>query len=280
MTLTETNKIAIIGCGYVGRAIASFWHDRGHYLTVTTTTPAKVPELEKIASRVIVTKADNLDLLSEVIEGQDTILLSIGPRQRGLYRETYLETAQNLVKVIQESSNQPKQLIYTGSYSVLGDNQGKWVDENTPLAPITENSEILAETEQVLLSVGNEALKVCILRLAGIYGPGRELIKIFKSWSGTTRPGQGEDYSNWIHLDDIVGGLELARGQRLEGIYHLAGDRPLQTGEFLAKLFTTHQLPSITWDGSTPSKRPYNSRLDNRKIKAAGLKLIHPEIEF
>ncbi len=280
MTVTEMNKIAIIGCGYVGKAIANLWHPLGHNLTVTTTTPTKVPELEPIAARVMVTKTNNLDRLQEIVSDRDTIVLSVGFGKGNPYRETYLETAQNLVKVIQEATNKPKQLIYTSSYSVLGDNQGEWVDETVPPTPINENSEILCETEKVLLSAGNEELKVCILRLAGIYGPGRELIKIFKNWAGTTRPGKGERYSNWIHLDDIVGAIELVRSQQLQGIYHLACDRPLQTKELFDRLFATHQLPSITWDGSNPSKSNYNTRLSNQKIKAAGLKLIHPEIKF
>ncbi|MGF1490548.1 MAG: NAD-dependent epimerase/dehydratase family protein [Prochloraceae cyanobacterium] len=280
MTATETNKITIIGCGYVGFAVANFWHDRSHQLTVTTTTPTKVSKLEKIANKVVITKGNNFDRLLEIIEGRDTILLSVGPRRGNPYRETYLETAQNIVKVIQATNNKPKQLIYTSSYSVLGDKKGAWVDENTPLQPNSENGKILAETEKLLLSISNETLKVCILRLGGIYGPGRELIKIFKNWAGTTRPGKGEDYSNWIHLDDIVNAIELARSQRLQGLYHLAGDRPLQTKELFDRLFATHQLPTITWDASSPATRSYNSRLDIQKIKAAGLKLIHPEIEF
>ena len=281
MTATETHKITIIGCGYVGKAVANFWHRRGYQLTVTTTTPTKVPELVTIATEVIVTKGNNLDRLQEVIEGQDTILLSVGPRRRGNpYREAYLETAQNIVKIFQKTITKPQQLIYTSSNSVLGDRNGEWVDENTPVAPVTENNEILAETEKVLLSAGSEELKICILRLAGIYGPGRELIKIFKNWAGTTRPGKGERYSNWVHLEDIVNAIELARSQRLQGIYHLASDRPLQTRKFLEQLFTTHQLPLITWDESALSKPTSNNRLSNQKIKAAGLKLIHPEIEF
>lgn len=281
MTATEINKIAIIGCGYVGSAVASFWQRSAHLLTVTTTTPTKVPELEKIAQRVIVIKADNLEGLKQVIAGQDIILLCVGPSRRGVpYLETYLETAQNLVTVLKETTPLPKQLIYTGSYAVLGDKQGAWADENASLDPSNENGEILCQTEAVLLSAASDRLKVCILRLAGIYGPGRELIKIFKHWAGKTFAGKGEDYSNWIHLDDIVAGIELARAEQLQGIYNLSGDRPLQTRQFLDKLFTTHHLPLITWDGSPTGKQSRNSRLDNQKIKAAGLKLIHPEIEF
>lgn len=274
-------KIAIIGCGYVGKAIASVWTSSGHEVTATTTTPEKSADLQTVARRVVVFKGDNLDNFKQVIEHQDVVLLSIGAKNRSPdgYRETYLETAKNLVTALKQNQT-VKQVIYTGSYAVLGDKQGAWIDETASVTPVNENGEILLETEQVLLSAHSDRLKVCILRIAGIYGPRRELIKIFRSWAGTTRPGNGEDYTNWVHLDDIVGAIKLIQEKQLEGIYHLVNDTPMQTKEFCSRLFTRHNLPPVTWDASMSSIRPYNARLSNQKIKGAGLHLIHPETEF
>jgi nucleoside-diphosphate-sugar epimerase len=274
-------KIVIIGCGYVGKAIAKRWTKQGHQVTATTTSPEKVPELETIAERVIIANGDNIEVLGQVIEGQEVVLLSIAARSRtpAGYKQTYLETAQNLVTALKQNQS-VKQLIYTASYAVLGDKQGIWIDETAAVAPANENGEILLETERVLLGAARKQLKICLLRIAGIYGPGRELIKIFRSWSGTTRPGTGKDYTNWVHLEDIVGSLELIQSQELEGIYHLANDTPLTTQEFYDRLFQAHGLPSVTWDNNTEWKRAYNLRLSNQKLKAAGLKLVYPETVF
>jgi nucleoside-diphosphate-sugar epimerase len=272
-------KIAIIGCGYVGFAIASFWKDRGHKVTVTTTTPEKVTQLNQVAQKVVVLQGDDLNSLKEVVKDQEVILLCVGFRNRANYSQTYLGTAKNLILAVKEDPSL-QQLIYTSSYSVLGDKQGAWADENSAVNPLNENSQILAETEEILLKAQKESLKVCILRLAGIYGEGRELIKIFRSWAGTTRPGNGEDYTNWVHLKDIVGGIELSREQQLTGVYNLTGDRPLLRKEFFQRLFATHNLPSLIWDASIPSTRSYNLRLSNTKIKNAGLQLQYPEIRF
>ena len=184
-----------------------------------------------------------------------------------------------MISAIQETPS-VKQLIYTGSYAVLGDKQGKWTDETAAVAPVNEYGEILCQTEQALLSVPESEIKVCILRLGGIYGKGRELIKIFRSWAGTTRPGDGQDYTNWIHLDDILNGIEFARQKKLSGIYNLNSDEILSTGEFYNRLFATHNLPPITWDASQSSLRPYNTKLSNQKLKAAGFQLVHPQIIF
>jgi nucleoside-diphosphate-sugar epimerase len=275
-------KIAVIGCGYVGSAAARFWRNSGHQVTVTTTSSAKVADLEQIANRVVVMKGKDINVLEDVVAGHNVILLSIGARDRRLeiYREIYLETAQNLVKVLKQSDG-VEQLIYTSSYGILGNKNGEWVNEESSVAPTNENSQILYETEKVLLNAQIKDLKLCILRLAGIYGTGREIINIFSNLSDTTRPGTGEDFTNWVHLEDIVNGLELLRLKQLQGIYHLSSDEILTRKEFFDRLFAKHNLPSVQWDGdNSDSLRAYNLRLSNQKIINAGLKLIHPQILF
>lgn len=274
-------KIAIIGCGYVGSAVARYWQQAGHQVTVTTTTQEKVTQLADFASEVTIVTGNDIQGIQQVVRDKDIVLLSVGAKQRTIdnYRLAYLETAKNIVAAISNNS-QVKQLIYTSSYAVLGDKNGQLTDETAPVTPANEYGEILAAAESLLLSVPPEEFKVCLFRLAGIYGSGRELIKIFRNYAGTTRPGKGDDYSNWIHLEDIVGAIEFARAKQLQGIYNLTSDRSLPTKEFFHHLLTTHQLPPITWDETQASTRPYNARLSNQKLKAAGFKFLHPEIVF
>jgi nucleoside-diphosphate-sugar epimerase len=274
-------KLAIIGCGYVGSAVARLWHTAGNEVTVTTTTAERVAELQAIASQVVVVTGDDLSALKQVVANQDIVLLSIGSKQRTLevYRQTYLETAKNLVAAIKANSG-VGQLIYTGSYGIINDQSGQAIDETVIVNPKDEFGEILAQTEQVVLSSSKDQVKTCILRLAGIYGPGRELIKIFRRVAGTTRPGSGESYTNWVHLEDIVRAIDLAKDQQLQGIYHLNSDEVMTTKEFLQRLFAAHNLPPVTWDSSQTSPPTYNMKLSNQKIKSVGFELAHPNIEF
>ncbi len=272
-------KILILGCGYVGSEVARFWQDSEHQVTVTTTTPERVPSLEAISDRVEVVSGSDLTALKQVTQNQDIILLAVGAKGKDTYRESYLETSTNLITAL-ENNQTVKQIIYTGSYGVLGDREGQLTDETVPTNPITPGGKVLAETEQVLLAASSDRLKVCVLRLGGIYGKGRELIKIFGSRSGTVRPGAGEDYSNWIHLTDIVNAIELARTKQLSGIFNLACDECLTTKEFFRRLYDAHNLPGITWDASQKSTRSYNTRLSNQKIKTAGMKFSYPQLIF
>jgi nucleoside-diphosphate-sugar epimerase len=272
-------KIAIIGCGYVGTAVAQKWKADGHFITATTTTQERIQDLEKVADQVVLMKGNDVEKMQLVLQNQDIVLLSVGAHRRDLYEETYLETAKTLIFAVKNVAN-VQQVIYTGTYSVYGNRNGEWVSEETPLSPSNENSQILAETEQILLSVQSETLRVCILRLGGIYGSGRELIDIFGQAAGTTRPGTGEDFTNWIHLDDIVAALELARMKQLTGIYNLVNDQPVQRYELLEHLFTHYGLAQVLWDTSQPPTRSYNVRVSNQKIKAADFQLLHPQITF
>ncbi|AFZ57474.1 SDR family oxidoreductase [Anabaena cylindrica FACHB-243] len=273
-------NIAIIGCGYVGYAVSQYWQENKNFIiTATTTTPERVSDLKAVAQKVIVTQGNDLESLNSVLKNQDIVILSLGAKSGNTYEETYLQTAKTLVSVLRHSPN-IRQLIYTGSYSVYGDRNGVWVDEETPPAPPNLNAQILRKTEDVLLSAENENLRVCILRLGGIYGPGRELVKIFGRVAGTNRSGNGEEITNWIHRDDIVGAIEFARNQRLQGIYNLVDDSHLTSRELIDNVLTKHNLPNVIWDATNKSNRPYNTWVSNQKIKDAGYKLIHPQITF
>ncbi|MDE5122010.1 MAG: SDR family oxidoreductase [Trichodesmium sp. St19_bin1] len=272
-------KIVIIGCGYVGTAVAKLWSQKSHQLTVTTTSAERVSELQNIAPQVLVMKGNDSSAMEDVLQNQEIVLLSLGHRYGNGYRQTYLETAQTLLTALKKTPT-VEQIIYTGSYSVYGDKNGEWVDENSPVTPTNENGNILYETEQMLLSASTPQRRVCILRLGGIYGPGRELVKIFSRWEGQTRPGNGDDVTNWIHLDDIVGALEFAKNKQLQGIYNLVSNIPMISRELLNGLQKYQGLGQIYWDASTYSIRPFNARVSNQKLRNEGFELVHPEIVF
>jgi len=268
-------NVAIIGCGYVGKAITRLWR-QSLTVTATTTTITRVGELETVASNAVLLRGNDESGLRSLLQDQQIVLLSVGARTAEAYEETYLQTAKTLVGALKHSPT-VQQVIYTGSYAVYGDRQGAWVDETSAIAPANHNGEILAETEQILLTAGSTT-NVCIFRLGGIYGPGRELVKIFQRAAGTTRPGNGEDAANWVHLDDIVGAIDFARQHQLQGIYNLVSDVPTTTGKLLELVCTQNNLPPVSWDPSTPSVRPYNTRVSNQKLRSAGYHFIHPEI--
>ena len=273
-------NIAIIGCGYVGYAVAKYWKENSDFaITATTTTPTRVATLQEVAQKVEIVKGSDTQALKSVLQNQDVVLLSVGAKGSDTYEDTYVTTAETIVPILQQTTT-VKQLIYTASYSVYGDRNGDWVDEDTPTVPSNKSGEILNKTDQILLSASSASLGVCILRLGGIYGEGRELVKIFNRTFGKTRPGNGEDTTNWVHLDDIVSAIEFARQQQLNGIYNLVDDAHLPSKELIGNLCQKYDKPDVVWDASQIKTSAYNSLVSNEKIKRAGYKLIHPQMIF
>ena len=270
-------NVAIIGCGYVGKAVARLWTQQSLDVTATTTTPARLPELAAIAQRSVLLNGSDATAVRTLLDRQQVVLLCLGARNAQSYEETYLQTAKTLTHVLPQCPD-IRQLIYTSSYALYGNQQGNWVDETSPIAPASPNTEILAATERVLLNAADGNLNVCIFRLAGIYGPGRTLARIFQRLAGTTQPGDGSNPSNWVHLDDIVGAIEFARQHRLQGIYNLVNDRPLPRRKLLEQVCAAYNLSPVAWDPAQPSKRPYNVSVSNHKLKQAGYTFSHPEI--
>lgn len=274
MDYAETHHAIIIGCGYVGTALAKTWVHQGITVTATTTTPERVPELDAIANHATVLRADDAEALRHALVGQDTVVLSVGAPNRDAYEQTYLNTAKSMTAVLRDTPVQ--QVIYTGSCAVYGDQQGAWVDEDTAIAPLSPHHQIMADAEGILLDANTDQQRICILRLGGIYGPGRELSRIFSRAAGKTRPGDGAEPSNWIHLDDIVGAIAFARTHRLQGLYNLVQDDPPSRRDLIAWVCQTHNLPPVQWNPALPSERSYNARVSNQKIKTAGYPLIYP----
>ena len=275
-------NITILGCGYVGSALANYWQERGHFVTGTTTSWERVATISKLVSQVVSIKGDDASAVESLVQGQDTIVVSVAPTSSAAadedgYSNTYLSTAQNLVKAL-EQTPRVKQIIYLSSCSVYGDRQGNWVDENSTIMPQDHRSQVLYEAEQILMRANQENRKVCILRLGGIYGPGRELIRMYGGLAGMIMPGKGDRAINWIHRDDIVRAIEFARSNELEGIYNLVDDSQLTVREQVERVCYRYGLPPAYWDSSQLSMRRNSLRISNQKLKAAGYQLVHPQL--
>jgi len=275
-------NITIIGCGYVGTTLAQYWHQKqSHLITATTTTNERVEELEKVADKVVIMKGDDATAVQSVVQNQDVVIVSVAPisdRQVDAegYAATYIPTSKNLVAAL---NNAPtlKQIIYLSSCSVYGNRNSEWVDETVTISPQDKLGQILAQTEEILLAANTEKVKVCILRLGGIYGPERELGKRFVRIAGKTLPGTGENFMNWIHLDDIVSAVDFVLINQGQGIYNLVNDVTMMIRDLCDQICDRENLPQVLWNPSEPSQRDFNTRVSNQKLKAAGYKFIHPD---
>jgi hypothetical protein len=178
-------------------------------------------------------------------------------------------------------------IVYLSTIGVYGDRGGGWVDESEVPAPSAERSLARLCAEDAWLALGREAGKtVHILRLAGIYGPGRNPLLSLKA--GTARrivkPGQ---VFNRIHVEDVSRAIAAAFAYEGEsGIFNVSDGHPAPPQDvtaFAAGLMGIEPPPEQDLDsaGLPPLARSFyseNRRVSNRKLKEMlGVTLAYPD---
>lgn len=268
-------NIAIIGCGYIGLETASAWTKKGIHVTATTRSQERLFELSQVAQKSVILKGNDEEEFIPLIAHNETILVTTAADSPEHYESAYLHTAQIFRKLALEM-DLPRNLIYTSSTSVYGDHRGLWVDETSELLGKGDQARILMEAEKTYASLEEVGWNVCILRLAEIYGPEREISKRVRAIEGHPVPGTGGQYTNMIHKDDCVGAIHYALRHQLAGIYNLADDEHPTRKELYDQISQQFGLGKVKWDSSLMSLHGGNKRVSNHKIKAAGFVFQHP----
>jgi nucleoside-diphosphate-sugar epimerase len=216
--------------------------------------------------------------LGEDLSRATHVVLSIPPDERG-------DPALNLHRDTLDAATSLEWLCYYSTVGVYGDFGGQWIDETAPTRPVNARSKIRVEVEQQWRDyAAARGLPLMILRLAGIYGPGRSAFD--KLRDGTARrivkPGQ---VFNRIHVDDIGRVTQLAAALKLGGTFNLADDEPAPPQDlvtYAAKLLDVPPPPEAPFETAhlTEMARSFysdNKRVSNRAIKSAlGIGLVYP----
>lgn len=264
-------KLIIMGSGYVGMSLLASLQQGLHELYITTTQKARVKELEEYGKEVLVLCDENEKIFKQWIDSADAIVIMVAPGAGSSYEDTYLNTAKKITENLR-GRTKPFYMIYTSSTSVYegSENTNNWVREDAILNPESINGKILLEAEKLY---HNAPVMTCILRLGGIYGPGRELEDRARRLSGKEMPGDGSEPTNNIHLEDIVRAIHFCLERTLTGTYNLVNDDHPTRKELYQELCTRMNLPSPIWMLTTQRK---GYKVSNEKIKHGGLIFKHP----
>ena len=181
----------ILGTGYVGKALLK---EPFCEFTATTTSKQKTPGIKALGASPLLLQGEQIT--EETLSSFDGIIVLVAPKEGSLdsYKKTYIGTAK-AIKQSLKKRDKPFYLLQASSTGVHAS---------------TEKGKILQEAEDLYKSASSSFVKVCILRLGGIYGPERDLLTRAKILSGKTLPGSGDTPTNHIHLDDIVRAIAFA----------------------------------------------------------------------
>ena len=264
---------AILGSGYIGKELAKKWADQGIYVRCSTTTKEKFEEIRTLTPEVHLLFGHDLKSVVHFIKGAEALVVTVAPRKAADYEETYLKTAQSLVKACKDLPY----LIYTSSTSIYGDCAGEWVNEKDKVNPETDSGYVLAATEKIYQSLLPSSCKLCILRLGGIYGPGRSWEDRIIRFQGKTLAGNGGSYTNMIHQLDVINAIDWCVRNQVEGVYNLVNDSHLTRKSFYDQLAKEQGVATVKWDPSIQSVHAGNKKVCNKKIKEAGFCFSFPQ---
>ncbi len=223
-------SILILGCGYVGENVAKACLARGASVVGSTRCEQRAKELEALGIKAVL--ADSPDMLSsEMLASCDTVLDSIPLERSGQnLRAGQVDWVPKLAHRLQ----QVKWVGYLSSTGVYGDAGGAWVDESWLCKPGSLRGEQRLAAEDAWL---NSSLPVEVFRLAGIYGPSRNIIARLKAGQYKVVEWKPPHFSNRIHVDDIVTALLAAMDKPRAGrIMNLTDDDPLPHIEYVSEL--------------------------------------------
>jgi nucleoside-diphosphate-sugar epimerase len=285
-------RVLIVGCGYVGLPLGKELVRQGH--EVFGLRRRALAEAEMQAAGIVplhadITLPDSLKNLPRDFDWVVNCTASGGGGGAADYRKIYLEGNRNLIAWLAGSTL--KKFIYTSSTSVYAQNDGSLVTEKSPAEPEADTAKVLVETENMLLDTwerrhlaGESSEKrrqdasapgfpAVVLRVAGIYGPGRG--HWFKQFlRGEARiEGDGARWLNMIHRADLIGVIIAALRDATPGeIFNAVDNEPvsqLKFFEWLAAELKRPMPPTVPADSEIWRKRGVtNKRVSNAKLRA------------
>jgi nucleoside-diphosphate-sugar epimerase len=266
-------RTLIIGCGYIGLQLGWELVRQGHEVWGMQRTTSRCEEAQEAAIKPVSADITKPETLEVVPKDFDWIVNCVSASGGGAeeYRRVYLEGMSNLLRWLGDAP--PQKFVYTSSTSVYGQTDGSRVDETSPTEPASAIAQVLLEAEQLLLDRAQQrALAGIVLRVAGIYGPGRGYwLKEYLAGRAKIE-GDGQRVLNMVHRNDVAAAIICALNRGIAGqIYNVADNEPVTQRacmEWLAGRLGLGLPACVPEDSMMTRKRGKTSkRVSNRKLR-------------
>lgn len=264
-------KLFIFGLGFSSQVFVQDFGARFACITGTVRSDEKAERL-RMQGRVtpLVFSGEQQDTsVAQALMDTDVMLVSTPPDAQG---DPVVRTFAREI----EGAARLKRIVYLSTVGVYGDHQGAWIDEDTAPRPVAgrSNSRLAAEDEWRALAA-RSGVELDILRLSGIYGPGRNALAALKAGTAKriVKPGQ---IFNRIHVADIARAIMACiDGGKPGSIYNVTDDEPAPPQDvvaFAAELLGVTAPPEQDFSSAemTPMARSFygeSKRVSNARIK-------------
>lgn len=264
-------RVVVFGAGYVGSEVAKAAVTGGAKVVALTRNADRGQQLQKLGCEVVVSMLGS-DFWHSEITGCDFSLLSVGASKPGIqgYAESYGEGVQSVLRWA-AAVEEPGHMIYTGTTSVYPQDGGVDVHEDDATEASSPQSKLLMTAEELIARWPG---RNTVLRLAGIYGPGRHhILDRLRDSHDNTIPGRASTHLNLIHRDDIVSAILAAWSQEDpvdSQIFNLTDNSPPTRDELVRWLCDKlgRSVPAFSGQPAPGRRRISPDRIiSNRKIR-------------
>lgn len=260
--------VLIAGCGYVGNILAGLLLQKGHVVYGLKRDISSLPNGVKAVQADLTEPATLTSLPAEI----DSLVFMPTPasRDQSAYESVFLDGWKNLWHSLKKP---PGRTLLVSSTAVFGQSDGSIVNEETVPEPARFNGKVLLRMEQLAASCTD---KLVVVRIAGIYGPGREgLIRLAAS-KGLEIQQFPACFTNRIHRDDAAAALmHLLLLDDPRALYLVSDDQPACRYEVLA--WMAKALGNTVPKGLSVKQGRCGKRVDNQRLRRSGFRLDYPD---
>lgn len=277
--------VFIVGCGDIGCRVARLESAAGLSVAGLARSAATARKLRSMGINVVTGDLDAPETLVSTPAQPFCLYYFAPPPAHG--RED--SRVRSLLQAL-PMGGLPRRLVYISTSGVYGDCNGAWIDEDHPSDPRTDRARRRLDAERQLDDWGvSHGVPCVILRVPGIYGPGRLPIERIRQGLPILREDESP-YSNRIHADDLAAAcFAAARRGRPGQSYNISDGHPTTMADYfcrVADLYGLPRPPQVSWHEARSALTPgllafleESKRLVNRRMtEELGLHLRYPDL--
>lgn len=196
----EPRRVLIVGAGDLGLGLAARLDLDDHAVTTLNRSGRHADGVPFVVGDL----ADPASLTD--LPAADIVVFTTAPpgRDADAYRLAYIDGPARILAALPD---QPQRVVLTSTTGVYGIDDGSWVDVDSPTEPTRATAEVVVDGEQRLAALA----PTCVVRPAGIYGPGRgALIESVRAGEAPIARDDTPRWTNRVHRDDVVAALAVA----------------------------------------------------------------------
>ncbi len=239
-------QITIAGCGYLGKKLLSTLLSRkltpATQLTAFVNSARSQQQCQQLGVKSI---RNNLDDKQQSLPADNTfehaIVYYFTPPPAQGDKDT---RAENFLQQLELAAQTPAKIVLISTTGVYGNCHGQWVDESSPVKPEVDRARRRLDAEQQFQQYcRQQQIPLVILRVSGIYGPGKLPLQRLQAGTPIVRE-EDSPFSNRIHADDLLEICLLAGLRKdISGIFNCADGHPTTMCDYFIRVAKACKLP-------------------------------------